>query len=149
LQKFGGRTWTQDKLDRVRKYLAAYSTIMKSRPFRYAYIGGFAGTGYHELRSDESGGGNLFAELAEPAVTEFLDGSAGMALQVEPRYHRYIFIENCKKKAAELEKLREQFPDKAVDILIENAEANACLQGMCAKSWKDRRAVLFIDPFGM
>ncbi len=149
LQKFGGRTWTQDKLDRVRKYLAAYSTIMKSRPFRYAYIDGFAGTGYHELKTDESEGGCLFAELGEPAVAEFLDGSARMALQVEPRFHRYIFIEKSRKKKVELDKLREQFPDKASDIIIANAEANACLQEMCAKSWKERRAVLFIDPFGM
>jgi three-Cys-motif partner protein len=149
LQKFGGRTWTQDKLDRVRKYLAAYSTIMKKRPFRYAYIDGFAGTGYHELKTDESECGSLFAELEEPAVAEFLDGSARMALQVEPRFHRYIFIEKSRKKTAELEKLRDQFPDKAADIIIEKAEANAYLQKLCAKPWKDRRAVLFIDPFGM
>src|SRR5262249_37822709 len=113
LQKFGGRTWTQDKLDRVRKYLAAYSTIMKTRPFRYAYIDGFAGTGYPELKTDESECGGLFAELGEPAVAEFLDGSARMALQVEPRFHRYIFIEKSRKKTVELEKLRDQFPDKA------------------------------------
>jgi three-Cys-motif partner protein len=122
---------------------------MKSRPFRYAYIDGFAGTGYHELKTDESEGGCLFTELGESAVAEFLDGSARMALQVEPRFHRYVFIEKSRKKTVELEKLREQFPDKAADIIIENAEANACLQKMCAKSWKERRAVLFIDPFGM
>jgi len=122
---------------------------MKKRPFRYAYIDGFAGTGYHELKTDESECGSLFAELEEPAVAEFLDGSARMALQVEPRFHRYIFIEKSRKKTAELEKLRDQFPDKAADIIIEKAEANAYLQKLCAKPWKDRRAVLFIDPFGM
>jgi three-Cys-motif partner protein len=57
LQQFGGRSWTQDKLDRVRKYLVAYSTIMKSQRYRYAYIDGFAGTGYHEPKSDEGGQG--------------------------------------------------------------------------------------------
>lgn len=34
LQKFGDHTWTQEKLERVRKYLVAYSTIMAKR--RYA-----------------------------------------------------------------------------------------------------------------
>jgi three-Cys-motif partner protein len=149
LQKFGGRTWTQDKLDRVRKYLVAYSTIMQKRKFRYAYIDGFAGTGYHELKDDEDDSGSLFAELDEPAV-DFLDGSARIALQVAPRFHKYIFIEKSRRKTAELEKLRADFPEKAGDIIIANEEANAYLQNLCLqRSWAERRAVLFIDPFGM
>ena len=36
-QTFGG-TWTEEKLERVRKYLAAYSTIMAKQKFRFAYI---------------------------------------------------------------------------------------------------------------
>jgi three-Cys-motif partner protein len=149
LQKFGDRTWTQDKLERVRKYLVAYSTIMSKRRYPYAYIDGFAGTGYHELEREEHEKERLFPELEEPAVEEFLDGSARIALQVEPRFHKYIFIEKNQKKTKELEKLREEFPDKASDIQIEKAEANSFLQKLCGMSWKDRRAVLFIDPFGM
>jgi three-Cys-motif partner protein len=148
LQRFGDRSWTQDKLERVRKYLVAYSEIMKSRRFTYAYIDCFAGTGYHELQREEAGV-SLFDEEDEPEVAEFLDGSARIALQVEPRFHRYIFIEKSKKKCAELEKLKAEFPDKADDIKIERKEANAYLQHLCATSWKDHRAVLFIDPFGM
>jgi three-Cys-motif partner protein len=136
-------------LDRVRKYLVAYSSIMQKRKFRYAYIDGFAGTGYHELKADEGESGSLFAELDEPAV-EFLDGSARIALQVVPRFHKYIFIEKSRRKTVELERLRGEFPDKADDILIENAEANSFLQTLCLeRSWVERRAVLFIDPFGM
>jgi three-Cys-motif partner protein len=150
LQQFGGRTWTQDKLERVRKYLVAYSTIMKSRRYRYAYIDGFAGTGYQELKPEETEQGTLFTEMEEPAVEAFLDGSARIALQVEPRFHKYIFIEKSRRKTAELEKLRGNFPHKASDIIIETAEANTYLQKLCLeRSWKERRAVLFIDPFGM
>jgi three-Cys-motif partner protein len=149
LQQFGG-TWTQDKLERVRKYLVAYSQIMKDRQYKYAYIDGFAGTGYHELKPDEDDSCNLFAELEEPAVEAYLDGSARIALQVEPRFHKYIFIEKSRKKARELEKLRGEFPDKADDIIIKKAEANVCLRELCLnRSWAERRAVLFIDPFGM
>jgi three-Cys-motif partner protein len=123
---------------------------MQKRPFRYDYIDGFAGTGYHELKADESESGSLFAELDEPAVEEFLAGSARIALQVEPRFHKYIFIEKSRKKTVELERLRGEFPDKSADISIEKAEANSFLQELCLKrSWKERRAVLFIDPFGM
>ncbi len=42
---FGG-DWTAEKLERVRKYLVAYATIMKAKRFRFAYIDAFAGTGY-------------------------------------------------------------------------------------------------------
>ena len=148
LQKFGDRSWTQDKLERVRKYLVAYSIIMRTRRFSYAYIDGFAGTGYHELGREE--GGSLFEEADEPEVEAFLDGSARIALQVEPRFHKYIFIEKSRQKAAELEKLRKDFADRAADVIVETAEANAYLQKLCRTcSWKKHRAVLFIDPFGM
>lgn len=151
LQKFGDPSWTQDKLERVRKYLVAYSKIMAKYNFQYAYIDGFAGTGYHEISregGDESG--MLLPEAAEPEVKAFLDGSARMALRVEPPFKRYIFIEKSAKKAAELEKLKVEFPDKQALIHVESAEANAFLTKLCRElSWGDRRAVLFIDPFGM
>jgi three-Cys-motif partner protein len=150
LQQFGDRRWTQDKLERVRKYLVAYTTIMSKRKYKYAYIDGFAGTGYHELKqNDKANAPALFPEVDEPEVEEFLDGSARIALQVEPRFQTYIFIEKSPRKAKELEKLREEFPGRAQDIRIEKKEANGCLQELCGKSWKKHRAVLFLDPFGM
>jgi three-Cys-motif partner protein len=150
LQKFGDRSWTQDKLERVRKYLVAYSKIMQKRRYPYAYLDGFAGTGYHELGREDDEGQCLFEELDEPEVAAFLDGSARIALQVEPQFNKYIFIEKSRRKAAELEKLRGEFPDRADSIVVEQAEANAYLQKLCLeRSWKERRAVLFIDPFGM
>lgn len=150
LQKFGDRSWTQDKLERVRKYLVAYTTIMSKRPLQYAYIDGFAGTGYHELRQEpDEGGAKLFPEAEEPEVVEFLDGSARIALNVAPRFSKYFFIEKDPRKATELEKLKIDFPDKSADIVIQAREANAYLQELCGKRWADRRAVLFIDPFGM
>jgi three-Cys-motif partner protein len=51
-QQFGG-DWTEEKLDRVRKYLAAYATIMNKQKFRFAYIDAFAGTGYPILKQEE------------------------------------------------------------------------------------------------
>src|SRR6516165_480610 len=110
---------------------------MKSRRYRYAYIDGFAGTGYHEVKPDEEGEScNLFAELEEQAVEAFMDGSARIALQVEPRFHKYIFIEKSRRKTRELEKIREEYPDKADDIIIRRAEANACLRELCLqRSW--------------
>src|SRR4051794_6634491 len=123
---------------------------MSRRRYPYAYIDGFAGTGYHELEREENVTESLLPELDEPAVEEFLDGSARIALQVEPRFHKYVFIEKSLKKTEELAKLRDDFPSRAADIIIEHADANDYLQEMCLKGpWHKQRAVLFIDPFGM
>lgn len=149
LQRLGS-SWTEDKLDRVRKYLVAYSTIMRLRDYPYAYIDGFAGTGYRELRVYGGTGSPLFfPEAVESEVVEFLDGSARIALQVEPRFHKYIFVEKDPRKAAELEKLKAEFPDKAGDIVVKEGNANASVQELCRANWTKRRAALFIDPFGM
>ena len=44
--------WAQDKLDRLRKYLHAYTSIMKEQKWckGYYYIDAFAGPGHHEVR---------------------------------------------------------------------------------------------------
>ena len=46
-QLFGGN-WSVDKLERVRKYLSAYTTILSNHKdkYKFAYIDAFAGTGY-------------------------------------------------------------------------------------------------------
>jgi three-Cys-motif partner protein len=59
-QQFGGE-WTTEKLERVRKYLVAYATIMnalrnKTRGFRFAYIDAFAGTGYNTTKQRDDAG---------------------------------------------------------------------------------------------
>lgn len=149
LQQFGGN-WSADKLERVRKYLGAYTTILNKYPYRIAYIDAFAGTGYQILKSDERADQLLFPELAEQEPQTFLDGSARMALQVRPRFTKYIFIEQDQNRFAELEKLKTDFPDMAQDIIMVQADCNAYLQDICSNyKWKKNRAVLFLDPFGM
>ena len=147
-QKFGG-DWTEDKLERVRKYLPAYTKIMnKQLYFRYAYIDAFAGTGYRENKQEEDDSLPLFPEFDLPAQ-KFFDGSARIALEVKPRFHKYIFIEKDEDKARQLEKLKEEFPEQANDILIINEDANQYIAKLCSGDWSKRRAVLFLDPFGM
>jgi three-Cys-motif partner protein len=143
-QRFGG-DWTNEKLERVRKYLSAYTTIMSRQPFRFAYIDAFAGTGYRTIKKEEG-----HEELPFPDLDSFLDGSARIALQVEPRFTRYIFVEQSKSRFAELQKLRQEFPNLQNDIILVNNDANSYLQDLCLNySWKTNRAVLFLDPFGL
>lgn len=149
-QDFGG-DWTDEKLERVRKYLVAYTTIMSKQPFRFAYIDAFAGTGYRDLRREASSGELMFPELAEQESRHFLEGSARIALQIRPRFHKYIFIEKDGRRFEELNKLRNEFPSVQDDIILVNADANSYLQeDLCEnRNWRKHRAVLFLDPYGM
>lgn len=156
--KFGG-DWTSTKLDLLAKYLKAYTTALKDkptadRPFKKAYIDAFAGTGYRTMRNeaDPAESANLLLpDLAEPAPQELLDGSARLALKTEPQFDRYIFIDSNKDRVKQLEALKSEFPDLAPRIKVEKGDANKEIQKLCGKqmNWSERRAVLFLDPYGM
>lgn len=148
-QNFGG-DWTAEKLERVRKYLVAYATIMNKYQFRYAYVDAFAGTGYRKLREEEDVSQPLFPEFADPDSQRFLDGSARIALRVKPRFSKYVFIEKDPERFTELQSLKTEFPYLADDIQLQCADANTFLRGFCdQRNWEGHRAVLFLDPFGM
>ena len=91
-----------------------------------------------------------FPDLAESAPQELLDGSARLALKTEPRFDRYIFIERSPKRCAELEALKTEFPDLAARHQDPSrARRTSEIQALCTKDWTSRRAVLFLDPYGM
>jgi three-Cys-motif partner protein len=148
--EFGG-DWTQQKLELIRKYLVAYAQIMKDRNYRFAYIDAFAGTGYRTLKQDDNPNALMFPLLAEAEPQQFLDGSARIALRVQPRFNKYIFIEKDEKRFAELQiSLKTDFPELWPDIMVIHADANDFITKICLKSnWSLHRAVLFLDPYGM
>lgn len=154
--RFGGN-WTDRKLEILDGYLTAYTTALKDkptahRPFRKAYIDAFAGTGYRDAKrmTELEGQGSLpLPELAEDEPQALLDGSARMALQSEPPFDKYIFIEKSVERCAQLELLRDEFADKADAIDVVQGEANERIQALCTKDWSSHRAVLFLDPYGM
>ena len=142
---FGG-AWTEEKLARVRKYLSAYATIMRKQPFRFAYIDAFAGTGYRTLKESENS-----TELIFPEMLGFLEGSARVALEVDPQFHKYIFIEKDQNHFSKLQKLKDDFPCLRDRIELVQADGNTHVQKLCSYDWLGlgRRAVLFLDPYGM
>jgi three-Cys-motif partner protein len=150
--EFGG-DWTTEKLERVRKYLRAYTIIFdrnpRARKLFPVYIDAFAGTGYRTLSSSAIDVGVPLPELAEPDNQEFLKGSACIALEVEPPFKHYIFIERDPDRARELEKLKVDFPDRSDMVEIINTEANPFLMQWCAHMQPLMRAVVFLDPYGM
>lgn len=148
-QQFGG-DWTTEKLDRLRKYLAAYTKILSKQPFTYAYIDAFAGTGYRTTKATTNEEDLLLPELADVEPQRFLQGSARIALECEPAFHKYIFIEKNEEKLAELQSsLSREFPEKENQIIFIRGDANTVIQYLCEKDWRRHRAVLFLDPFGM
>lgn len=146
--RFGG-DWTTTKLQILERYLRGYTTALKKTPFKTAYIDAFAGTGYRMPRQSFPGERPLFPDLIEEAPQALLDGSARIALQIEPRFDRFIFVERSRERCEQLEHLKEEFPELASDISIVEDEANQYIRDLCGKNWRTRRAVLFLDPYGM
>ncbi len=144
-QLFGGG-WTEKKLEILKKYLESYNTALKKQSFKRVYIDAFAGTGYRQQRGHPYDNFALFEDLKKEESDKFLKGSAKLALEVNPSFHKYIFIETDGEKIAELEKLKRQHPEKEIKII--QSDANEFIRDYCNKEdWANNRAVLFLDPF--
>jgi three-Cys-motif partner protein len=132
-----------------------YSRIFHTNPHAQklttTYVDAFAGTGYRtktRLSSDRQP--QLLFEPDDPDAKEYLKGSARIALEVEPSFNHYLFIDKNPLYVQELEKLKEQFPQKASRIKIKQADANIYLSDWCSRGdWRYNRAVVFLDPYGM
>jgi three-Cys-motif partner protein len=155
---FGG-PWTEQKLAILGEYLSRYSTALKNQKFKKGYIDAFAGTGYRENTATAKAEQSEHREVAQSTLPEmtdspeplerFLDGSARVALQCDPEFDRYVFIEKSTARCQELKRLKIQFPNKAGRIFIKRGDAIDEIQSMCKKDWAKHRAVLFLDPYGM
>ena len=130
---FGG-VWTLIKLEALEKYLVAFNTALSKQNFTRIYIDAFAGTGRCDIKVD--------------GQKTSIDGSARRALAINPPFHKFCFIELRPKKLAVLKALGTEYSDKSIDVI--RNDANAALKALCEQhQWKNERAVLFLDPFGM
>ncbi len=144
--RFGG-SWTEEKLDRVSRYLQAYTTALKNQPFALMYVDAFAGTGYRLSMDDISTMGGLFQM---PEVDDLAKGSTRLALEVDPSFDQYVFIEKNRKRFAALQELGAEFPERRDRIQFVNKEANDAIVELCRNTdWHRTRAVMFLDPHGM
>jgi three-Cys-motif partner protein len=145
-QKFGG-SWTQQKLGILRKYLNAYTIALSDQPYELVYIDAFAGCGYIEQDKIRI---PLFDDEIQLETDEYLEGSARLALGIDLPFQRYIFIEQNRSRCEALETVRHHFHNLSNQIEIHPDEANSRLQRICSETnWSRKRAVLFLDPFGM
>jgi three-Cys-motif partner protein len=83
-----------------------------------------------------------------PERIEQRRGSARIAIDVSPKFDRLIFMETKPAYCAALRDLAAQHPDR--EIVVFETDANRAIQSAIASSgWKHRRAVMFLDPYGM
>jgi len=127
--------WSEIKLEIIKEYAAAYSRIMATRKtpqFYHIYIDAFAGPGKHI--SERTG--------------EFVPGSPQIALQIDPPFREYHFIDIDIAKIAELKKLVAQRPEAHIyegdcnPILIEKIFPKVRFEDY-------RRALCLLDPYGL
>lgn len=130
MKKFGG-DWTRDKLDMLQKYLDAYTTALKTQPFRLIYIDAFAGTGFISIRDKDED------------AKSFIEGSALIAEKIDNRpFDELLLVE---KDIEQYTMLSERtLNDKRIRTY--NRDANDFLQNL-DRNWKQNRGVLFLDPF--
>jgi three-Cys-motif partner protein len=145
---FGGKGWTDDKLEVMRRYFTAYAQALKNQSFRKLYIDAFAGTGERaDTHTRRSVGRNLFGD-DEVDIGAVKDGSARIALSIEPPFDQYIFVDQSREHVEALGLLRGEFPTRRIEICEE--DANDALRRIAQQvNWRATRAAVFIDPYGL
>jgi three-Cys-motif partner protein len=127
--------WSEIKLDIVREYAQAYSTIFsaeKQSKFYHVYIDAFAGAGVHLSKS----------------TGEEIEGSPVIAVNTEPPFREYHFIDLNGLKADHLNSLFGQRPD----IHIHHGDCNKVMlnEVLPKVRWEDyRRGLCLLDPYGL
>jgi three-Cys-motif partner protein len=124
--------WSEIKLDILRKYAGAYSKIVKSHNFRTLYVDAFAGSGKHVSRQ----------------AGEFVMGSPARALEVEPPFDEYHFVDMDAAKVKSLEAIAE---DRS-NVTVHHGDCNKVLleEVFPRAEYKDyRRAICLLDPYGL
>jgi three-Cys-motif partner protein len=132
LDKIG--IWSEIKLDIIKEYASAFTTIMKSKAWckGYVYIDAFAGPGVHVSRR----------------TGEFIPGSPLNALEIAHPFTEYHYIDIDKEKAGILNRLTGDRTN--VNIYQEDCNellTEKILPSLPYKSYK--RALCILDPYGL
>jgi len=126
--------WSEVKLDIVKEYASAYTTIMRKQAYikKYLYVDAFAGAGYHILKR----------------TGDFVRGSPLNALSIEHPFHEYHLIDLDGDK---IDSLRQQV-SKQQKVFFYKGDANEVLLDkvfpLC--HYADyHRALCLLDPYAL
>ena len=148
--------WALEKLECLRKYLEAYTTILRKQKWctGFVYIDAFAGAGRALLRPEAGIGSPLFPEIEaideDDDTQQYVDGSPRVALSIQHPFTKYYFIEKDAEKVDKLGALRQEFFASQIEVL--HGSASEELKAIIARrehNWKKQRAIALLDPFGM
>lgn len=140
-----GNVSTDLKLTKIEEYLKAFATALRPQFSELWYIDAFAGTGERVVKQ-EATPDDLLPGLEEKI--ERRRGSARIALDVQPAFDRVVFMEKKRSYCKALEALREQYPGRQIDIVKGDAN-EAVTSAIRDIRWAGKRAVMFLDPYGM
>jgi three-Cys-motif partner protein len=127
--------WSEVKLDIIREYAQAYSTILsaqKSPNFDHVYIDAFAGTGIHISKT----------------TGDYVSGSPLNALKIKPQFREYHLIDLDNKKFESLKEITQDFQNVHIyhgdcnKIMIESVFPRCEFK-------KYKRALCLLDPYGL
>lgn len=124
--------WSEIKLEIIKKYANAYSTIMTNNPIikKHIYIDAFAGAGMHILRR----------------TGEFVKGSPLNALEVKPSFSEFYLIDLNGGKAEEIKKQIGARPE--VNVYTGDANSILLKQVFPKCLYADyHRALCLLDPY--
>lgn len=126
--------WSEIKLDIIKKYAKAYSTIINPNPNikQHLYIDGFAGAGVHISKQTK----------------EYVPGSPLNALNVTPQFKEFHFIDINGGRADALRALASNNPN----VHVYEGDCNKLLLTDIfprAKYSDYRRALCLLDPYGL
>jgi three-Cys-motif partner protein len=124
--------WSEVKLDIVREYAVAYSTILSKQRLRHIYVDAFAGPGVHLSRN----------------TGEWVAGSPLNALAVQPPFKEFHFIDADGNRAAQLKDLSGNRPE----VFTYEGDCNDILPSRIfprAEYSKYGRALCLLDPYNI
>jgi len=124
--------WSEVKLDIVKNYAQAYSTILAKKKLSHVYIDGFAGPGVHIAKS----------------TGEFIPGSPLNALSIKPEFDDYYLVDLDGDKIDHLRKL----VGGSTNVHILQGDCNEILLDEIFPTvrYEDfRRGLCLLDPYGL
>jgi three-Cys-motif partner protein len=135
LERIGN--WSKIKIEIIKKYAKAYTTILKNQEFKFKYIDAFSGAGEHI--SKETG--------------EITHGSPLVALDVTYPFREYYFIDLNYSKLKHLEIIiKERYPKLEERVKLFNRDCNEVIPKIVEEHVsynKFERALCIFDPYGL
>jgi three-Cys-motif partner protein len=133
--------WSQTKLDMLRQYLAAYTSILKAEKNRSwckgcHYVDAFSGGVFH----------------LDKESYELVEGSPLLALKNSPPFDSFTFIDRDEQRMEEcIQPLRESYPGANITTLT--GDCNDLLANKVLPLFRGRqsphRGFIFLDPYGI